>query len=179
MPAESLRRQRRLLPIFSLAFLALFFFPLFFPKLRLMFFAPYIVIVCYHCSFGKALWNAFICGMVLDLFSSFPLFGLSALNYCLTTSILYFQTRHFFEDKPFTLSIMTWFFVIVSSILQTFLLIFLGFNSLFSWQWIMTDLMIMPLCDAAYAYLGFSLPFQLYSRLVKLWKYDSLRNPRR
>lgn len=153
---------------FALALFPLIFLPLYIPNLRLTYFAPHILLMCSSHSLMKALWQALLCGLVIDLLSSHTLFGLTALNYCLTTALLHRQTRNLFQDKFSTLPAMSFFFSMLSTGLHAFLLGFLGTGIFFTWHWVLTDLFFMPLLDAAYAFIWFSLPFQLTGKAYKL-----------
>lgn len=171
MPADRGLSHFRLLIAFGLAFGPFFFLPLLLPTLRLTYFAPYIIIACYKLSLNRALWQALLCGLMIDLFSSSAVFGYHALSYCLATAALHSQTRNFFEDKSSTLPLMTFFFGILSSIFSMLTLKLSGIPLKLSWYWAFTDLALMPMLDAAYAFLWFSLPFQFYAGVSRLIKY--------
>lgn len=140
---------------------------LFFPHTHLLFFAPYLVLAFYQHTRFAILWRAIGCGTLIDLFSSTPHFGLTALNYCIVCWILYGQTRNFFEDKPSTLPLMTLFFSILSTLTSVILFFFFAHPISFTFKWFFTDLLIMPLFDATYALL-LSLPFQITYKLRKI-----------
>lgn len=129
-----------------------------FPTLRLTFFAPWIVIVFYRKSLLNALWASVLCGIVIDLLASDTLFGIYACNYALTTWILYSYKRNFFEDNLSTLPMMAYFYSILSTLLQVILLYVFQEGLNISWQWIGTDMLLMPALDACYAFLIFVLP---------------------
>lgn len=161
-------KRYRLVGSFFVSFLLLLFLPIFFPSIRLTYFAPYLVIVCYRHSLLVSLWHALLCGVVFDTISSTYFFGMTSLQYCLTLTILYGQTRHFFEDKISTLPLMSALFAFISTLFQGALFNFFGQGELFSWKWLGTDLLIMPFLDACYAYLVFSLPFKISQGLFKV-----------
>jgi len=147
-------------------FLALFGI-LFFPHTHLLYFAPYLVLSFYSHTRFAALWRAIGCGIIIDLFSSTPHFGLTALNYCIVSWILYGQTRNFFDDKPSTLPLMTFFFSLLSTLTSVILFLFFAQPVTLSLKWVVTDLFCMPLFDATYA-LFISLPFQITHKLRKV-----------
>lgn len=153
---------------FALALFFTIFAPLWVPKLHLFYFAPYLILTFYRTTRYKALWAAFGCGLLIDLFSSNSFFGLTALNYCIVTFLLHGQVRNFFEDKFSTLPIMTALFSISSTLLSMVLLSFLGNKVELSWEWGATDLILMPLADALYGLLFFSLLFQLLHKIRSL-----------
>ncbi|WP_068468408.1 rod shape-determining protein MreD [Candidatus Protochlamydia phocaeensis] len=148
----------RLLILFIYTFLLAFvLFPLF-PSLRLTFFAPFLIISFYRQHKINCLWLAILCGFVLDLFSTQTRIGFYALTYCLTVELLYSSKRHFFEDSLSTIPLMTFFFAILATLLQTVLLYIFGQGLILSWQWAKNDLFWMPLQDALFAGLAFSFP---------------------
>lgn len=150
-------------------FLVSFFGFIFFPGTHLLFFAPFLVVSYYKCDFFQALWIAAGTGLLNDLFTSAP-FGASSCVYCVTTYFLYRQNRNFFEDKISTLFIMTALFSLISTPLTFVFYFLLGKAPILSLSFILTDFVIMPVIDGAYAYLFFSLPFQLYRRYYLLKK---------
>lgn len=157
--------RAKLFYVFLLTFLS----SLIFPHTHLLFFAPYLVLTFYKCTRFAVLWRAIGCGSLLDLFSSTPHFGLSALNYCIVCWILYGQTRNFFEDKASTLPLMTFFFSILSTLTSITLILFFSEPIPLSIKWVFTDLFCMPLYDATYAFLLY-LPFQLTHHFRKVMR---------
>lgn len=151
----------------SLAFLISLIGLMCFPEIHILYFAPYLVLSFYKNSRFASLWRAIGCGIIVDLLSSHPHFGLTALNYCLVSWILYGQRWNFFDDKPSTLPLMTLFFSVLSSLTGLILSFFFEGPFPLSLNWVATDLIGMPLFDAAYAFL-FSLPFQLTYQLRKI-----------
>ena len=153
------------------------FMPALFPALNLTFFAPFLVVSFYKKPLFICLWFALICGVVLDLLASEHRLGLHAINYCLATWLLYDQKRNFFEDSLSTLPIMTFFFSVISTGIQAILLYIFEHGIAFSWEWAGTDLVIMPLCDAAYAFVSFTIPFILMSSKTRRSGDEYFSNP--
>jgi rod shape-determining protein MreD len=141
--------------------------PLFFPSLRLLFFAPFLVFCFYHHSKKTCLWLAFLCGLFVDLLSSYMRLGIYALNYCLTVQLLYSQKRHFFQDSRSTLPILTYLFALLSTCLHASLLYSFGKEVGLSWEWIKTDLLGMPIRDAIYTTIAFTFPSMLFNQVSK------------
>jgi len=156
---------------FLYALFSLIFGPVLFPSLRLLFFAPYLIIVFYRRSRLVSLWHALAAGLIVDAFSSHAFFGITSLNYCLVAFFLYGQTRNFFEDKLSTLPFMTFLFSFLSSSFQAILLNFFGYTFPLSLLWVFTDLFLMPFLDAAYGCLLFSLPFYLYKKIARIFAF--------
>lgn len=134
------------------------------PHIRLSFFAPFLIIACYQKSLPTCLWLALFCGLTLDLLSSYIRLGLHAFDYCLTLLILYPQRRNFFSDSVTTLPIMTFLFGMISTLLMALLLYSVEALNVFSWPWIFTDLIFMPLLDGLYSFCCFILPVLLLGR---------------
>jgi rod shape-determining protein MreD len=134
------------------------------PYFRLSFFAPFLVIACYKKPLIACLWFSLLCGLILDLLSSHTRIGIHALTFCITISLLYPQKRNFFADSLSTLPIMTFLFASLSSFIMALLLYSLEMNSMLSWNWILTDLIIMPAADGLYAFCCFILPALLFGK---------------
>ncbi|MFZ0566065.1 MAG: hypothetical protein WAM28_07765 [Chlamydiales bacterium] len=152
---------------FWIAFLATLFCPALFSKFHLLYFAPYLILSYYKFSRFAVLWRAIGCGILIDLFSSTPCFGLSSINYCLVSFFLYGQTRNFFEDKLSTLPLMTALFSFLSTLISVILALCFDQKIVLSWKWSVTDLIGMSLFDALFALIFFSLPHQ-GMRILKL-----------
>jgi rod shape-determining protein MreD len=152
---------------FWISALSALLMPLYAPQLHVLYFAPYLVFCFYRFSRYQLLWKAAGCGLILDLLSSGSFFGLTAVNYCLTCWLLYGQTRNFFEDKITTLPLMTFLFSFISTGSATILSFFCNSGYSFSFSWVVTDLIAMPLVDALYALLFYSLPHRAIKAFIK------------
>jgi rod shape-determining protein MreD len=164
-------RKVSLLFPFSLAcFFALFGTALT-QEIKLLAFSPFLALLYNRFPLLTSLWIASLCGLIVDLLSSEFRLGLHALNYCLTTLLLYRQKRHFVEDKPLALSLFTFLISIASTVVQLLLVSIFDRALPLSGKMLLTDLAIMPLCDALYAFLWFSCPIMLYLHIKKVgWK---------
>ncbi len=138
--------------------------PALFPLTRLTFFAPFLIIACYKASLKKCLWLALFCGIVVDLLSSYTRFGLYSVDYCLTVALLYPQRRNFFADSLSTLPMMNFFFASLSTLIMAILIYSIENKNVLSWGWIFTDLIIMPIFDAIYAFAIFILPTLFFGK---------------
>lgn len=150
--------RKRLDFTFGICLLFALGLPVLFPLARLTFFAPFLIIACYKASLKKCLWMALLCGVIVDLLSSYTRFGLYSVDYCLTTALLYPQRRNFFADSLSTLPIMTFFFASLSTLIMAILIYSIDNKNVLSAGWIFTDLIIMPAFDAIYAFMLFILP---------------------
>lgn len=144
--------------------------PSLFPQMRIFFFVPFLIIACYKKNLLSALWFGFICGLILDLLSSSGRLGIHSLNFCITLMILYPQKRNFFADSLSTLPIMTLLFSMISSFVMVILLYSLEINYMLSWHWLLTDLIVMPIVDAAYAFSLFTLPALIFGKPIRRGK---------
>lgn len=158
MSIKSPYRPSPFLLAFLFALVPALCFPVLLPSLRLHFFAPFLIILIYKKNRTFCLWTAFICGTIFDLFGSYQHLGLWAFNYCLTIWILYPQKRNFFEDRLSTLPIMTLLFSFLSTFFQILLLETFESHLSLSFTWVLSELLFMPLMDALYAFLLFTLP---------------------
>lgn len=140
-------------PLGILFFICLMFHlfsPLYFFEWPLLFFSPFLVILYYQRSFLASLWWSSACGLILDFLSSSAHVGIFSANYTLTTFILYHQQRNYFADSFSTLPLMTFLFSFLSTIIQVAALFTFGKGFIFSWYWMFTDLLCMPILDAIY-----------------------------
>ncbi|MBS0604083.1 MAG: mreD [Verrucomicrobia bacterium] len=164
-------RQIPLLFPFSLALFVALFGTAIIPHIKLLAFAPFLALLYNRKSFQTSLWIGSLCGLGLDLLSSEFRLGLHALNYCLTTLLLYKQKRHFFEDKPLALSLFTLLISVVSTVLQLVLISVFDRTLPLSGKLLITDLAIMPVVDALYAFLWFSCPIMFFLHVKKIgWR---------
>jgi rod shape-determining protein MreD len=108
-----------------------------------------------------------ICGLILDLLASHTPFGMHALNFTLTSFFLYRIKQNFFEDSLATLSIMTFFFSVVSTGIQLIQFYLIGKGLILTFDWFVSDLIIMPAFDALYALISFTLPALFFSKPQK------------
>lgn len=142
----------------------------FFPSYGFNFFAPFLTTVYYAFPLSKALWIAAGAGYTLDLMSSEFKFGLSALSFVLTTSTLYQQKRHFFEDKALAFSLYTILISLTSRILQILFIHLFDRGISFSFLMFLNNIIIMPILDGGYALLWFMIGMELNKQFNKFQK---------
>jgi cell shape-determining protein MreD len=169
-------QKKNLLFVFLSALALTLFVPVVFPTLKLVFLAPFLIVLLYKKPLITCLWGSLICGLILDILSPHTRLGLYSMNFTLTTGILYAQRRHFFADKASTLPIMTFFFSVISTVIQGVLLNTFEGPFQISWGWLFSDLIVMPLMDASYAFLIFILPYLLFGKPVRKGKDYFLQN---
>ncbi|MGE5196438.1 MAG: rod shape-determining protein MreD [Anaerolineae bacterium] len=160
---------------FLLALFATLFGHIFF-QMHLMTFVPFLALTIIRKSLLFSLWIAFLSGLVLDLLGSELRLGFFALNYSLTTLLTYRQKKHFFEDKAFSLVLFSLILSCTSTAIQAILFNIFGAKVLdakvlFSWKFILTELVLMSFLDALYALLWFTLPMRCYVYFKRVgWK---------
>jgi rod shape-determining protein MreD len=168
-----------LLP-FLLALFAACFETAFFPHLRLTLFAPFLALVYQKKELIPSLWLALVAGLIIDLLNSEFRLGISALNYLLTTALLHRQKRHFFVDKPLSLSLFTILISLVSALFYFIFLPFLDTKSVMNGSWALSSFVQTPLLDAFYALLWFTCPMMFYRYVRKIgWKQLFLKRDSR
>ena len=157
----------RIVLAFIFSFVPALILPIMLPMWRLTFFAPFLIITYYKTTFYPSLWISLICGMIIDLLSSYPHLGLHGAAYCATTWCLYSQKRNFFEDRLSTLPLMTAFFSFLSTVFLFILVLIFAQPIPFSAGLVITDFVFMPACDALYAFVWFTLPAVFMPRSPK------------
>lgn len=149
---------------FCITLLFTLYVPVVFPSFRLIFFAPFIVMSYYRKSESTCLWLSLLCGIILDLLASHIRFGMHALNFLLTTAILYRMKQNFFEDSPAALAILTFFFSVLSTLIQLVQFYAIGKGMAITPEWVLSDLIAMPALDALYAFICFTVPSLLFGK---------------
>lgn len=160
----------KFIPVLIITLGAALLMPAIAPKMRLMYFTPLIVIAYYQRSLVNCITLSLCCGLMLDLLAADARFGIHAMNYSLTTLMLYPQRKHFFADKISTLPIMVFFFAVISSFIEIALQYVMQKSPNFTWQWIFCDLILMPAFDALYGFIVFTLPLFLFGKKQMLGK---------
>ena len=159
-----LQTWKRVIIAFLLSFIAFFIFDIFFPRLHLTYFAPFLIITYYEKDKTSALWLSLVCGLIIDCLSSQAYFGIFALNYCLTTMLIYEFKPFFFEDAITTIPVMTSCFCFFSTILHFILLHIFDIGFTMTWKWLAIDAIMMSIVDGLYGLALFVIPFLFIKR---------------
>lgn len=139
--------------------------PLFsFPLLA---YAPYLMWVLMHKSLKEVLWHSLLCGAIIDMLQSTCAFGTSSLCYVLVALVLYRYKWWFFNDKLGSLSLFSLLFSILFSFLQWISLNVQTHTLQLSWYALMSDFILMPICDSLYAFICFTAPLIIYEQIKK------------
>ena len=160
----------KLTVVFFLSLFCAIVGPMMFPSMRLLAFAPFLVILYTRLSLIHCLWCAFGCGMAIDLLSSGMSLGVHALNYVLVTLALYRIRKFFFVHKPVALALLTSLFSLLSTALQLMLMALYGDRIPYGVRGVISDFLVMPLLDGAYAFFGYTCPIYAYRWLRKFIK---------
>lgn len=158
--------------VFFLALACAIMGPILLPGIRLLAFGPFLAILCTRLNLLKCLWCAFGCGLAMDLLSSSLPFGCHALNYILVTLVLFRTRKFFFAHKPVALALLTALFSLFSTGLH---FIMLGCAVHFGVRGVLSDFVIMPICDGIYAFVGYTCPIYAYRNLRKFIKRIRIR----
>lgn len=163
---------------FLLALFMTLFGTIFFPSIRLATFSPFLAISYTRISFVKTLWIALGCGLIIDLLSTRQHFGLYALNFVITSAVVYPQRRHFFEDKATALSFFTAIIAAFSTTLQLLLAHLFDRGMVVPWTTFLSDIIGMSILDGIYAFLWFTCPMRLYIFIEKTGWKNLFRKPK-
>lgn len=156
-------KQKLLLASLFGLFAYLLIHPLF-PGCHFFAFSPLVVFYLIHTPLITTLWASVGLGLLADIVSSSHM-GVNALNFFLTSFLLYRQRKHFIKDNPYNLSLFTSLYSIVWTILYAVLIFLFDRRILIHGKWLITDLFIMPALDGLYAYICFTLPFALLDKM--------------
>lgn len=148
---------------FALALLLTLVVPSFFSKVEVSFLIPPLVMSFYFVSLKNGAWQALACGLFLDSVNLMPRLAFLGSTYLATTLILYSVRLYFFKDAFSTLGIMTYLFSVMASLIQALVALLLDFPFTLTLTWLFCDCFIMPLLDAAFAVVFFSLPHFFYT----------------
>lgn len=160
----NLQKKSLLIAFLSMLVLTLLM-PVLAPNLPVTYFLPFLVIAMYKKPLIPCLWYSLLCGLLLDLFSSHTPLGLFAMNFTLSTWILYRQKQNFFADSVMTLPLMTCFFSILSTLFQVILLSLCEKKLLIDQSF--QDFLITPLLNATFSFFYFILPFSLFGKPIR------------
>lgn len=156
---------------FSLALSFALYGSVFLPDIRLAAFAPFFAIAFQRLSYVKSLWICFLCGLIIDLFSSQQHFGIYAICYAITSCICYNQKKHFFEEKPLALSLFTSLISSISSLSLIVLTMLFDRQFPITLEILLSEIAITPILDAVYAFVWFTVPMKIYAYISSgKWK---------
>lgn len=141
---------------------------IFLPELSLFAYAPWIALVTLCRPLPRALWLSLFAGLCLDLLSDHP-FGLHAIAYTATSTLLFRLKKHFLAERPLHLSLFSTLVSWVSTLFELFLLFLFDTRVPFHGKWIFSELVAMPFLDGIYALAWFAGPLFLFTKVRKFW----------
>ncbi|HPE84803.1 MAG TPA: hypothetical protein PLO43_01315 [Chlamydiales bacterium] len=160
----------KLAVVFFLSLFCALLGPVVLPSMRLLAFAPFLVILYTRLALIQCLYCAFGCGLLIDLLSSSMQLGTHALNYVLITLLLFRIRRFFFAHKPVALALFTALFSLLSCCMQLIIMAFYDQHIPFGLAGFLSDFVIMPIADGIYAFIGYTCPIYGYRWLRKFLK---------
>ncbi len=152
---------------FGLSFLVLLIFPSFIPQIRLLAFVPLLTFVCAHYPFAGTLWLSMFSGLVVDLYSKSAPMGFFALNYTLTTIIVFRYRTYFSFEKIHVFSLYAVLYSFVSTLLHFVLYGLIEMHFKLHFFSIITDLILMPILDGVYSLSLVFFPMKIYEKMTK------------
>lgn len=156
----------------------------FVPQARILGFVPFLTLALARLELGYVLWMAAIAGLYIDANSPSTPMGFSALNYALTSLIVFRYRRRFSEDKFYIFTLYSTLFSFVSTILHFVLHALIDLHVKLHVFTVITDLILMPIFDGVYALVFVLAPIALFkylsaskrlSRYRKVWRGISRR----
>lgn len=154
----------RLWPYFAISTTLLLLAPVGAPSAKLSFLIPCLVTLFYQKPLIVCLWSAFAFGLLLDILSSSAFLGLHVTSFCAATAIIYQQKRHFFADNLSTLPILTFLTSALATAVQVVLIYIFQKEVVLGLKWFITNILLMPLFDSAYAFILFLLPSLVFGK---------------
>ncbi len=153
--------------LFLLSFTGEIALPYLFPTIRILGFLPLLVFALSRLSLPKALSWSMFAGLIVDLYAFGPPLGFFALNYTLTSLILYRYRKFFSEEKLFSFTLYAAIISITSTLIHFFLYAIIDIHLKLSLFTLATDLICMPIVDGLYTLVWALLPLMLYNYLTE------------
>ena len=144
------------------------------PAATLLVFAPFVALCAMKMGLRGSLWLAALAGCVVDLFSEDPI-GLHALNYVLAAAAVYRWRKRFSYEEPLHLGIYTAAISFLSTLLQLFLLFLFDRRVPIQGQWVVIDLVCMPIADGIYGLVWLWGPLWVVRKVRHKWVIYCLR----
>lgn len=149
--------------------IAAIFFPILFPNVRLVFFAPLQAFLFIRAPLPFSLWISWAIGLFLDCTTTSLPFGIHTILCTAIAFLLHGRKKHFFEEKIFS-------WVIYASLISSLYTALLFFCNLLvnvppplSLRSIFSDMVIMAIIDGIYTLIWFTLPMYIVTRIKQLF----------
>ena len=141
--------------------------PYFLPIVRILGFLPFLLFALSRLSLPKVLWCSTLAGLTIDLYSFGPPLGFFALNYSLSSMILFRYKKFFSEEKLFSFVLYGILFSFTSTFIHFLLYAIIDTHLKLSLLSLATDLICMPVIDGLYTLVWALLPILLYKYLTE------------
>lgn len=156
---------KRAVPPFILCFVILLIFPSIIAGVRLLAFVPFLTFVLANNRLPLALWLSLAAGLIVDLYSNSAPLGFFALNYTLSSIIVYRYRVYFSQEKIHIFSLYSVLYSLVSTVLHFILFALIEMHIKLHFFSVITDLFLMPILDGVYALAWVFFPLKVYKKL--------------
>lgn len=144
----------------------------FFPQARFIGFVGFLTLALSRLDLPFAIWTAAFTGLFIDINSPSTPMGFFALNYALTSLIIFRYRRYFSEDKIHIFTLYSVLFSFVSIVFHFLLQSLVELHLKLHIFTVTTDLILMPIFDGVYAFTFVLGPISAFKYLSK-WKIAS------
>lgn len=152
---------------FAICFLATLLFPIFIPSCRILAFAPLITLIISRYSLAITLWSSLTFGFIIDSLSFSTPFGFFALNYCLSSLLIYRYRKYFLEEKVLIFALYSTLFSFVSTFIIFILFALIEIQLKLNIFILFSDLILMPIVDGIYSFLCVLFPMAIYRYILQ------------
>lgn len=135
--------------------------PVIIPSLKLVFFAPFLILAANETRLEKQLFPAFITGIILDLFAYGMPFGFYTLLATLTVLLSPLWIRSYFKNESIIYITSGFLFIWTWTFLEAILSMFFKMPSKISIDWILYKTFVDPIINIAYFGIAILLPLKL------------------
>jgi len=158
---------KKALPPFVLSFIVLLIFPSLVPQIRLFAFVPFITFVLARNRLPLCLWLSLFAGLIVDLYSNSSPLGFFALNYTLTSVVVYRYRSYFPEEKVHIFALYSVLYSFISTMLHFVLYALIEMHIKIHLFSLITDLFLLPILDGVYALVWVFFPLKVYEKLTE------------
>ena len=130
--------------------------PILLPGMKVIVFAPFIILAMGRCTLQLLLLLALLCGLVTDLLTANDRFGIFAASFVVTALLLNPWRHFFFPDKAIALPAMAALFTTTSSLITPLIVALFGLNAHFSLYWLRSALVDLPFYELIYTAIAFN-----------------------
>jgi hypothetical protein len=137
-------------------------------SIPLLTFAPYLVYLLTHGSLKTLLLTAMVIGLFLDCFNSFLPFGFHMTAFVICCMLLYRKRALLIGDKLLSLPLYTFGFALLFTLCEHMYLGWSKTRIVLNSSSFISEFLIMPLLDSSYAFVCFTLPAWLITKLKEI-----------